>query len=54
MHGELRKYVILRAIKKDLKDTVFGFGPLQDLLQRLQRRLFVEVLFPYYTESPHS
>ncbi|MDH3717043.1 MAG: CpaF family protein, partial [Planctomycetota bacterium] len=24
---------ILRAIKKDLKDTVFGFGPLQDLLR---------------------
>ncbi len=33
LHGELRKYLILRAIKKDLKDTVFGFGPLQDLLR---------------------
>ena len=33
LHGELRKYVILRALKKDLKDTVFGFGPLQDLLR---------------------
>ncbi len=33
LHAELRKYVILRAIKKDLKDTVFGFGPLQDLLR---------------------
>ncbi|MEC7501271.1 MAG: ATPase, T2SS/T4P/T4SS family [Planctomycetota bacterium] len=33
LHAELRKYLILRAIKKDLKDTVFGFGPLQDLLR---------------------
>ena len=33
LHAELRKYVILRAIKKDLKDTVFGFGPLQDLIR---------------------
>lgn len=33
LHAELRKYVILRALKKDLKDTVFGFGPLQDLLR---------------------
>ena len=33
LHGELRKYIILRALKKDLKDTVFGFGPLQDLLR---------------------
>ena len=33
LHAELRKYIILRAIKKDLKDTVFGFGPLQDLLR---------------------
>ncbi|MFP6691620.1 MAG: CpaF family protein, partial [Pirellulales bacterium] len=33
LHGELRKYLILRSIKKDLKDTVFGFGPLQDLLR---------------------
>lgn len=33
LHGEFRKYVILRALKKDLKDTVFGFGPLQDLLR---------------------
>lgn len=33
LHDELRKYVILRALKKDLKDTVFGFGPLQDLLR---------------------
>jgi len=33
LHDKLRKYIILRAIKKDLKDTVFGFGPLQDLLR---------------------
>lgn len=33
LHAELRKYIILRALKKDLKDTVFGFGPLQDLLR---------------------
>ena len=33
MHDELRKYVVLRTLKKDLKDTVFGFGPLQDLLR---------------------
>ncbi|GAB6165565.1 hypothetical protein JCM19992_15650 [Thermostilla marina] len=33
LHGELRKYMILRTLKKDLKDTIFGFGPLQDLLR---------------------
>ncbi len=33
LHGELRRYLILRTLKKDLKDTVFGFGPLQDLLR---------------------
>ena len=33
LHDKLRAYIILRAIKKDLKDTVFGFGPLQDLLR---------------------
>jgi Flp pilus assembly CpaF family ATPase len=33
LHGGLRKYLILRTLKKDLKDTVFGFGPLQDLLR---------------------
>jgi pilus assembly protein CpaF len=32
-HEELRKYVVLRMLKKDLKDIVFGFGPLQDLLR---------------------
>ena len=33
LHHELRKYLILRTLKKDLKDTIFGFGPLQDLLR---------------------
>ncbi|MEK6259404.1 MAG: ATPase, T2SS/T4P/T4SS family [Planctomycetota bacterium] len=33
LHREMRKYVILRSLKKDLKDTVFGYGPLQDLLR---------------------
>ncbi|MGB9687354.1 ATPase, T2SS/T4P/T4SS family, partial [Thermogutta sp.] len=33
LHSELRKYLILRTLKKDLKDTIFGFGPLQDLLR---------------------
>jgi len=33
LHAELRRYLILRTLKKDLKDTVFGFGPLQDLLR---------------------
>jgi Flp pilus assembly CpaF family ATPase len=33
LHKELRKYLILRTLKKDLKDTVFGYGPLQDLLR---------------------
>jgi pilus assembly protein CpaF len=33
LHGEVRKYLILRTLKKDLKDTIFGFGPLQDLLR---------------------
>ncbi|MFG0296291.1 MAG: ATPase, T2SS/T4P/T4SS family [Maioricimonas sp. JB045] len=33
LHRELRKYLVLRTLKKELKDTVFGFGPLQDLLR---------------------
>jgi pilus assembly protein CpaF len=33
LHRELNRYIILRTLKKDLKDTVFGFGPLQDLLR---------------------
>jgi Flp pilus assembly CpaF family ATPase len=33
LHEELRKYLVLRMLKKDLKDTILGFGPLQDLLR---------------------
>ncbi|HND51412.1 MAG TPA: ATPase, T2SS/T4P/T4SS family [Pirellulaceae bacterium] len=33
LHLELRRYIVLRMLKKDLKDIVFGFGPLQDLLR---------------------
>ena len=33
LHAELKKYLISRTLKKDLKDIVFGFGPLQDLLR---------------------
>ncbi len=33
LHAELRRYLVLRTLKKDLKDTVFGFGPLQDLIR---------------------
>jgi len=33
LHDQLRRYLIMRSLKKDLKDTVFGFGPLQDLLR---------------------
>ncbi len=33
LHKEFRRYLVLRRLKKDLKDTVFGFGPLQDLLR---------------------
>ena len=33
LHKELTRYIVLRTLKKDLKDTVFGFGPLQDLLR---------------------
>jgi len=33
LHYELRKYIVLRMLKKDLKDIAFGFGPLQDLLR---------------------
>ncbi|MBX3442871.1 MAG: Flp pilus assembly complex ATPase component TadA [Planctomyces sp.] len=33
LHRELRRYLVLRTLKKDLKDTVFGYGPLQDLLR---------------------
>jgi len=33
LHGEFRRYLVLRMLKKDLKDIVFGFGPIQDLLR---------------------
>lgn len=33
LHKELKRYLTLRVLKKDLKDTAFGFGPLQDLLR---------------------
>jgi Flp pilus assembly CpaF family ATPase len=33
LHEQLRKYLFLRMLKKDLKDTIFGYGPLQDLLR---------------------
>jgi Flp pilus assembly CpaF family ATPase len=33
LHHELLKYIVLRMLKKDLKDIAFGFGPLQDLLR---------------------
>ncbi len=33
LHEQMRQYVVLRTLKKDLKDTVFGYGPLQDLLR---------------------
>jgi Flp pilus assembly CpaF family ATPase len=33
LHRELRRYLVLRVLKKDLKDTIFGYGPLEDLLR---------------------
>lgn len=33
LHQELKRYLVLRTLKKELKDTVFGFGPLQDLIR---------------------
>jgi Flp pilus assembly CpaF family ATPase len=33
LHRQLRKYIVLRTLKKDLKDIAFGYGPLQDLLR---------------------
>lgn len=33
LHRELRNYLVLRILKKDLKDTIFGYGPLEDLLR---------------------
>ncbi len=33
LHGEFRQYLALRYLKKEIKDIVFGYGPLEDLLR---------------------
>lgn len=33
LHRELKRYLVLRVLKKELKDTIFGYGPLEDLLR---------------------
>ncbi len=33
VHGDFKDYLALRVIKKDIKDIVFGLGPLEDLLR---------------------
>ncbi len=33
LHNELLDYLALRYIKKDVKDILFGYGPLEDLLR---------------------
>ncbi len=33
IHAEFREYLALRRIKKEIKDMVFGYGPLEDLLR---------------------
>ena len=33
MHGEFRQYLALRYLKKEIKNIVFGYGPLEDLLR---------------------
>ena len=33
VHEEFRKYMALRYLKKEIKDIVFGYGPLEDLLR---------------------
>lgn len=33
VHAEFKTYLALRKIKKDIKDIVFGYGPLEDLLR---------------------
>lgn len=33
VHAEFRKYLALRYLKKEIKDIVFGYGPLEDLLR---------------------
>lgn len=33
LHGEFRQYLALRYMKKEVKNIVFGYGPLEDLLR---------------------
>jgi Flp pilus assembly CpaF family ATPase len=33
LHGEFRQYLALRYVKKEVKNIVFGYGPLEDLLR---------------------
>ena len=33
VHAEFKKYLALRYLKKEIKDIVFGYGPLEDLLR---------------------
>ncbi len=33
LHAEFRQYLALRYLKKEIKDIVFGYGPLEDLLR---------------------
>jgi Flp pilus assembly CpaF family ATPase len=33
VHDEFKVYLVLRALKKEVKDIVFGYGPLEDLLR---------------------
>ncbi len=33
LHGEFRQYLALRYLKKEIKNIVFGYGPLEDLLR---------------------
>ena len=33
LHGEFRQYLALRYMKKEIKNIVFGYGPLEDLLR---------------------
>lgn len=33
LHDEFQKYTAFRHLKKEIKDIIFGYGPLEDLLQ---------------------
>ncbi len=33
VHGQFKEYVALRHLKKEIKDILFGYGPLEDLLR---------------------